>query len=75
MEYDRLTIRTILRDLHERLADMSTLDLAFAYADYLDFDLDGDSYFIQEMQARGLTFEDLEQELITYYQTEDAPSL
>lgn len=75
MDYDRYTIRHILDELHERLEGMSTLDLAFAYADYLDFELNGDSHFIQEMQRRGLTFEDLEQELITYYDTETTASL
>ena len=54
-------------DLHDKLAEMSTLDLAFAYADYLDYDLGQDGFFIQEMQNRGLTFSDLEQELINYY--------
>lgn len=75
MDYDRNTIRHILSELHDRLEGMSTLDLAFAYADYMDFDLGYDSYFIQEMQLRGLSFEDLEQELITYYDTETNASL
>ena len=74
-DYTPNTIRLILADLHDRLQEMSDLDLAFAYADYLDFDLQGDSYFIQEMQRRGLAFEDLEQELITYYQSEEAADL
>ena len=68
---DRRRMHFILRDLHDKLHEMSDLDLAFAYADYLDYELGGDSYFIQEMQRRGLSFEDLEQELINYYDQED----
>ena len=68
MNYDtRLHMSLILRDLHDKLTEMDVLDLAFAYADYLDYDLGQDGFFIQEMQRRGLTFEDLEQELINYY--------
>ena len=68
---DRNVMRLLMRDLHDSMQDMSDLDLAFAYADFLDIDLGGDSYFIQEMQRRGLTFEDLEQELINYYDSEN----
>ena len=52
--------------LHRTLENMDDLDLAFAYADYMDW-LDNDSTFIQEMQRRGLEFTDLEQILIEYY--------
>ena len=41
--------------LHRTMENMDDLDLAFAYADYMDH-LEGDSFFIQEMQRRGLTF-------------------
>lgn len=62
-------IALILADMASKLEELSNLELAFAYVDYLE--LDSDSYFIQEMQRRGLSFEDLEQELINYYDTED----
>ena len=52
--------------LYHTLENMDDLELAFAYVDYMDH-LEGDGTFIQEMQNRGLTFEDLEQLLINYY--------
>ena len=52
--------------LHRTMENMDDLELAFAYVDYMDT-LDGDATFIQEMQSRGLTFEDLEQLIINYY--------
>ena len=67
---DMSTTRTefyrVQQMLHRTMENMDDLDLAFAYADYMDW-LDNDSSFIQEMQRRGLEFTDLEQLLIDYY--------
>ena len=52
--------------LHRTMENMDDLELAFAYVDYMDH-LEGDGFFIQEMQRRGLEFTDLEQLLINYY--------
>ena len=52
--------------LHRTMENMDDLELAFAYVDYMD-QLEGDGFFIQEMQNRGLTFEDLEQLIINHY--------
>ena len=52
--------------LYRTMENMDDLELAFAYVDYMDT-LEGDGTFIQEMQNRGLTFEDLEQLIINYY--------
>ena len=52
--------------LHRTMENMDDLELAFAYVDYMDH-LEGDGFFIQEMQNRGLSFEDLEQMIINYY--------
>ena len=52
--------------LYRTMENMDDLELAFAYVDYMDT-LHGDGTFIQEMQNRGLTFEDLEQLIINYY--------
>ena len=67
MNYDthRDWVQSTARILDE-LTYLSDLELAQLYVDYMD-QLEGDGFFIQEMQARGLTFEDLEQEIINYY--------
>ena len=67
MNYEdrRTWVQSTARILDE-LTYLSDLELAQLYVDYMD-QLEGDGFFIQEMQARGLTFEDLEQEIINYY--------
>lgn len=60
-------LKTTERVLAE-LPYMTDLELAQAYADYLD-NLEGDGFFIQEMQDRGLDFTDLEQLLINHEET------
>ena len=66
MNYDEryAWVSTTARVLDE-LQYMTDTELALAYADYLEH-LEGDGFFIQEMQARGLDFTDLEQLLINH---------
>ena len=67
MDLTRSEYRLIQADLLDRIRDMSDLDLAFAYVDNLDYELSFEYGFIEEMTRRGLSFADLEQMIINYY--------
>ena len=67
MDLTRSEYRLIQADLLDRIRDMSDLDLAFAYVDNLDYELSFEYGFMEEMSRRGLSFEDLEQLVINYY--------
>ena len=73
MNYDEryAWVSTTARVLDE-LQYMTDTELALAYADYLEH-LEGDGFFIQEMQARGLDFTDLEQLLIQHEEDHHEP--
>ena len=73
MNYDEQLswLRTTEAVLAE-LPYMTDLELALTYAAYLD-NLEGDGFFIQEMQDRGLEFTDLEQLLIQHEEDHHDP--